>query len=397
MNKILIADDSKLIVSLISSYLRAQNPSNTLLVAYDGKEAIEIARVEQPDLILMDWQMPNMSGIDALKELKNDDSTKDIPVVMLTASEAVSEAFRHGATDFIQKPFQKEEFMTRVNNLLEVINAKKLQHQPADHGSNDTIQQEIISLEVEKEKLKHLKDTLIRQKKELTATIGMAKTFHQQYYIENEIIQTSFSDSYIISIPVLDIPSHCILAKKVSTGIWFNMVCYDRKGIQSFFLSAAIDKKFQRFFENHPDCSDINLAFQHLLADYQQLASDVQFKFMLCYINNDNLTLYSKGTCVPLLLFQNNKLIELTSGMVTLDSSSNRIQLQKGDIIYAIRDGFVETDTANVLITSALADFIKKNATLSFSEQKNLFLNTIKTFQKDIRQQNDLLIVAIKI
>ncbi len=125
MNKILIADDSKLILSLVASFFVGRENEIAIITANDGKEAIEKANSEKPDLILMDWQMPGMSGIDALKSLKEDSQTNNIPVVMLTASENTTEAFKLGAIDYIQKPFQKEEFLTRVNNLIDIINAKK--------------------------------------------------------------------------------------------------------------------------------------------------------------------------------------------------------------------------------------------------------------------------------
>ncbi len=119
--KILIADDSKLIVSLITSLLKSLNENTEVISAFDGNEAVEKAEKNIPELILLDWQMPNLDGIEALKKLKSSNNTKNIPVVMLTATENTSEALLLGAMDCIKKPFQKEEFFTKMNQILSSI------------------------------------------------------------------------------------------------------------------------------------------------------------------------------------------------------------------------------------------------------------------------------------
>jgi len=123
--KILVADDSKLILSLISSLIKSLDASYEVLIATNGAEAITVAASEKPDLILMDWQMPTLSGLDALKKIKEDPATHHIPVIMLTASENTAEAFKYGATDFIQKPFQKDEFLNRIRNIMAAVQGPK--------------------------------------------------------------------------------------------------------------------------------------------------------------------------------------------------------------------------------------------------------------------------------
>ncbi|MFV0376061.1 MAG: response regulator [Mangrovibacterium sp.] len=90
--------------------------------AADGKECLEKARTSFPDLILMDWNMPVMDGMEALSILKADPVLKDIPVLMvtgiMTSSEDLSKAMMLGAADFMKKPFERLELQARVRNLL---------------------------------------------------------------------------------------------------------------------------------------------------------------------------------------------------------------------------------------------------------------------------------------
>jgi CheY-like chemotaxis protein len=115
MKTILAIDDKPSIVMLIKTKLEANGYN--VLSAYSGKKGIEIAREEQPTMILLDVMMPEMDGFDVFKNLKADEKTAKIPVVFLTASGKRSDeekALEWGAKGFLTKPFSP-------NNLLEVV------------------------------------------------------------------------------------------------------------------------------------------------------------------------------------------------------------------------------------------------------------------------------------
>ena len=79
-----------------------------VFLAEDGLTGLELAREKTPDLVLLDWMMPGLDGLQVLSELKHDDRTKDIPVFMLTAKSMMAEVGRalyEGADDYITKPF----------------------------------------------------------------------------------------------------------------------------------------------------------------------------------------------------------------------------------------------------------------------------------------------------
>lgn len=114
MEKVLVIDDSKLEVKVLEDILREEYE---VITALTGEEGVKKARTEAPALILLDIVMPGMDGFEILEILKGTDSTKEIPVVFLTAlsDESTEEkGFMKGATDYIKKPFNPHIVRARV-------------------------------------------------------------------------------------------------------------------------------------------------------------------------------------------------------------------------------------------------------------------------------------------
>jgi class 3 adenylate cyclase len=115
---VLVADDN----SDMRGYLqRILAKHYHLCLAKDGQEALEIAKDNHPDLILTDMMMPQMSGEELLKAVRNDPTLASTPVIFLTAragTEARVESLEAGADDYIQKPFDEKEVLARINNLI---------------------------------------------------------------------------------------------------------------------------------------------------------------------------------------------------------------------------------------------------------------------------------------
>jgi len=117
--RILIVDDERHIVEFLVMNLR-QNQYESL-IAYDGYEAATIARAEIPDLILLDSMLPGMSGIETCRTLKQDERTRRIPIIFLTAKSEESDkviGLGLGADDYITKPFGLRELFARIEAVL---------------------------------------------------------------------------------------------------------------------------------------------------------------------------------------------------------------------------------------------------------------------------------------
>lgn len=116
--KILIADDEQMVRLMVSRIL---GDEYTVLEAADGEEAVDIARGQQPALILMDLMMPKLDGYAACLKIKSDQTTKGIPVVMLTAIDhELNRKFAQemGADGYITKPFTGESLLEETRRLL---------------------------------------------------------------------------------------------------------------------------------------------------------------------------------------------------------------------------------------------------------------------------------------
>jgi len=126
---LLIVDDNQQNVELLQAYLELL-PCK-VDVAFDGVEAIErVADPDQqtPDLILLDVMMPRMSGFEVCRKLKADPATRHIPIMMVTALNELGDIERgveSGTDDFLSKPVNKLELITRVKSLLRVRHLKR--------------------------------------------------------------------------------------------------------------------------------------------------------------------------------------------------------------------------------------------------------------------------------
>jgi twitching motility two-component system response regulator PilH len=118
--KVLIIDDSTTIVALLRRMMRP-NEFETF-EAGDAESGIEIARSEVPHLIFLDIVLPGMNGFNALRVLRRDPITRDIPIIMISGNEQATEEFyvhRIGADDFMKKPFARAEVFARIERLMD--------------------------------------------------------------------------------------------------------------------------------------------------------------------------------------------------------------------------------------------------------------------------------------
>ena len=118
--KILVVDDFATMRRILKNNLRQLGFSN-ILEAEDGQLALEELKKNKVDLIISDWNMPNMTGLELLKAVRGDESLKQIPFVMVTAEgqkDSVMEAAKAGVSNYIVKPFTPEIFEEKLKKVL---------------------------------------------------------------------------------------------------------------------------------------------------------------------------------------------------------------------------------------------------------------------------------------
>lgn len=119
---ILIVEDDPAIEALLAYNLEKENYK--VKVAKDGEEALIFVAEKQPDLLILDWMLPKVSGIEVCRRLRQRNETKNIPIIMLTARTDESDkirGFETGADDYINKPFSVAELKARVKAVLRRI------------------------------------------------------------------------------------------------------------------------------------------------------------------------------------------------------------------------------------------------------------------------------------
>ena len=122
-NTILLVDDAVVYINYLTELLK---DCYNIKIALDGKTALNIVQgTNPPDLILQDIVLPDMSGYDVCKELKSNNTTKDIPIIFLTSKaedEDLTRGFKYGGSDYLTKPINTDELLARINVHLKLVN-----------------------------------------------------------------------------------------------------------------------------------------------------------------------------------------------------------------------------------------------------------------------------------
>ena len=119
LKKILLVDDSATTLMMEQMVLRGQPYS--IVTAKNGREAIERAAAEQPDLSLMDVVMPEMNGFEACRQIRRHPLSRSVPIIMVTTrgeEQSVETGFQSGASDYITKPINGAELLIKVRSYL---------------------------------------------------------------------------------------------------------------------------------------------------------------------------------------------------------------------------------------------------------------------------------------
>lgn len=120
--KVLVVEDDEAIAAMLKYNLKAEGFN--VVHTDDGAEAVQMVEEERPDIILLDWMLPNVSGIEICRRLRHSDKTRNIPILMVTARGEESDKLMgldYGADDYVTKPFSPAELIARMKAVLRRI------------------------------------------------------------------------------------------------------------------------------------------------------------------------------------------------------------------------------------------------------------------------------------
>jgi two-component system sensor histidine kinase/response regulator len=182
---ILVVDDTPLNLDLLFKYLTRSGYK--VLVAQSGVIALKVAEQTQPDIILLDVMMPEMDGFETCRCLKENEKTRDIPVIFMTALVDVEnkvKAFGIGAVDYVTKPFERKEVLVRINTHLTLKRLQKdLESEIAERKKvEEQLRRYMLELQAQNEELDAFSHTVAHNlKNPVSASAGIAQLLARDY------------------------------------------------------------------------------------------------------------------------------------------------------------------------------------------------------------------------
>ena len=249
---ILLIDDNPEILLFLDDILQG---NYDLIHAQDGLEGIHKATKYIPNLIITDVMMPEKSGIDLCRDLKNNAPTSHVPIVLLTAkgnNESINTGFEQGADDYIIKPFSSKLLKTRIKNLLD--NRKQLQSyfQKVQSGSENPYDGKSFSLDKEKAFLSQLEALILVESQsgnnnlseEISKKMGMSRTslYRKIKALTGQNINAYMREVRIIRAAQL-IEKENLTVSQASFEVGFNSVKYFRKIFKEHYGKLPSDFK----------------------------------------------------------------------------------------------------------------------------------------------------------
>ena len=188
--KILIADDSEVVLSSVSEMLLSDEKDKfSLVLAHNGLEACTMAYHERPDLILIDIEMPVMSGVETIRKIKKNEVLKSTPIIVMSSTHHFNEAIETGANDFILKPFSKYELFLRVETNINIASkALELKKQ------HDILKSQKLEATFQRDMIK-------RQQKELLDDLTYASLIQNAILPEHTVFEEIGSSYFIYNKP----------------------------------------------------------------------------------------------------------------------------------------------------------------------------------------------------
>lgn len=236
--KILLIDDEPEFLETLNNILIQSDEDYELLNATNVDFALEIIKTETPDLIISDWDMPKLSGIDLLQILSKNEKTKQIPVIICSGvmfdQQYINKALVSGAIEFIKKPIDKFELIARVKNMLKLIELNR-----------KFLKSELEKSEIEK---KFLEEKIEQANNEISSRMLMLGKYNELLKNTSELLKKlpKCTNSGICKPHIEEIIVN--ITTSIYNQNWENMVISFEKLYPSFF--TRLKEKYPTLTKN---------------------------------------------------------------------------------------------------------------------------------------------------
>lgn len=383
--RILIVDDTPenidLLGDLLSDYKRS--------VALNGEKALRITSgPNTPDLILLDVMMPGMDGFEVCRRLKQDEKTRDIPVIFITAKNSVedeTQGLELGAVDFIPKPISPPVVLARVKNHLR--------------------------LKFYSSMLQSKNDELAERNLYITDSIRYAQKIQSAILPDPKMLEKNIKDGDLIFKPKDIVSGDFFWCAEVDGMIFVAVIDCTGHGVPGAFMSM-IGNTLLNDIVKVRKVSDpgqiLNLLDQGIILELNKEENQDTIDGMdiaLCVIDRGNAKLNFAGAYRPLFHFNKGELTEIKGTKKSigdrkrqLDFATASIDIDSSSVIYLFTDGLADQNNieGEKFGVQKLRDFIKENATLPVTEQKELLTDRINNFMLNEVQRDDITVAIFK-
>ncbi len=416
---ILFVDDSKSIrYQIRKSFEQDTNSSFDLVEAEDGHQAIRwlYSRTSAtiPDLILLDRNMPNLTGDEVIRILKNDDIWKQIPILILTTHGEIEEIVRGlselRADEYLAKPFSPQELVARAKALIRI--------KQAESEARRLSQELQEALEIQKAAQKKIE----KFNKQITDSIEYASLIQQTLIPDFVEFENFFDDYFTIWLPKDVVGGDIYLFEELKNRDECILMVIDctGHGVPGAFVTMlvkAIKEQIAADFQNSDQkispagiLTIFNRSMKRLLNQENSLSlSNAGFDGGILHYNKKTKIVTYAGAETPLYVIQDNEYKRIKGDRHSIgykksdtgyEFKDHTIDVSKETYIYLSTDGFIDQNGGEKSFPFGRKRFkklLEENYKLPFIEQRKRFINTIESYRGEEEKNDDMTILGIKI
>jgi phosphoserine phosphatase RsbU/P len=405
---ILIADDQPDNLQIITSILKQASPLYNFINVPNGKILVDLAQKRLPDLIITDWDMPEMDGLTAIRILKQSPETQNIPVIVCTGAMSgganLKLALEEGAVDYIRKPVDALELVARVQSMLKLsASYKSLEesHQTIERQHYNILSSVRYALKIQTAILptpttiqRHLPDSFIFYKPRDIVSgdfYWFTETTPLPIY-ENQIL-TGFKENRRI-FAVIDCTGHGIPGAFMTLigNTLLNQIVKEKGTHEPALILQELDKRLKENLRlDQPDDED-----------FVKISDGMDLSIMS--VGENELTW--AGAKHPLIYFKAGEMIELRGSKFPMGGmlykaktfEQHQIPFEKEDTFYMFTDGYIDQMNVNRerLMSKRLREILQNIQPLAMSEQKQALEQHLANWQGEEKQIDDILVVGIR-
>jgi CheY-like chemotaxis protein len=405
---ILIADDHPDNLQVITTILKQASPLYNFINVPNGKILVDLAKKRLPDLIITDWDMPEMDGLSAIRILKQTPETQNIPIIVCTGAMSgganLKLALEEGAVDFIRKPVDALELVARVQSMLKLSASYKSLEE-----SHQTIERQHYNILSSVRYALKIQTSILPTPNTIQRNLPNSFVFYKPRDIvsgdfywftetpplpiyENQIL-VGFRESRRI-FAVIDCTGHGVPGAFMTLigNTLLNQIVKEKDIHEPVLILQELDKRLKETLKlDQPDDED-----------FVKISDGMDLSTMS--IGENELTW--AGAKHPLIYFKAGEMIELRGskfpmgGMLykTKTFEQHQIPFEEGDTFYMFTDGYIDQMNVNRerLMSRRLRETLQNIQPLAMPEQKSTLEQFLANWQGEEKQIDDILVVGIR-